>query len=119
MQMVQRNGKPMPTEVKMDPEDLSTVWLVTPDFGMVKLSCVSRDTELYKYTLTDYVEFAEHLTLESDLSRDQRDQAAMDKVFRREGTSINADAERQAEIKVGGKKPSASQIRSKHPAITP
>ncbi len=106
MSEVQRTNHVIQTFVKMDPEDLQTVWLPTRHAGMLRLTCATREaTLLRKYTLNECMSLAQDLALARDLNVDAHDQENLDRDLRREVQTRVAKMELSAEVRARGKKP--------------
>lgn len=111
MSRVKVSGSPLRTVVKMEQCAPEHAWLPT-QVGMIPLRLTGNDTLLSRQiTLEDWQDHLAERTLARDKSRGQTDQADLDTLLRRQATTANAKAERQAELSELSKPPSKSAIK--------
>jgi len=111
MSRVKQSHSPLDVTVKLDQEDLSRAWLVTPK-GLVPLQLqVNDSTFVKKMTLTEWVSMVTESTLRRDSQAGERDQYDLDRVLRREVISGAARKELRQEEKALGGKPSMQSLK--------
>lgn len=111
MSQVKQSNRPMDVTVKLDQEDLSRTWLVTPQ-GLIEMQLQVKDsTFIKKMTMTDWVGMIAEATLKRDSAKSERDQYDLDRVLRREAISISARKELREEEKARGGRPSKQSLK--------
>ena len=103
---VRSTGKPIRVKVKIDPEHPGVVWLAFQG-KMFELSGRAQDGLYHRdFTLTEFIDLMSDLRIGRLLRTGERDQHDAEEVMRRRDITANAKAERNAQIKAAGKRPS-------------
>lgn len=111
MSQVKQTNRPMEGTVKLDQEDLSRAWLVTPQ-GLIEMQLQVKDsTFVKKMTMTDWVDMITEATLQRDSERNERDQYDLNRLLRKEAISTSARKELQEEERALGGKPSKQSLK--------
>lgn len=111
MSQVKQTNRPMEVTVKLDQEDLSRAWLVTPQ-GLIEMQLQVKDsTFVKKMTMTDWIDMIAEATLQRDSEKGERDQYDLSRLLRREAISTSARKELREEEKALGGKPSKQSLK--------
>lgn len=111
MSQVKQSNRLMDVTVKLDQEDLSRAWLVTPQ-GLIEMQLQVKDsTFIKKMTMTDWVGMIAEATLNLDSEKGERDQYDLSRLLRREAISTSARKELREEEKALGGKPSKQSLK--------
>lgn len=98
-------------KVKYKDDDLSHVWFSLPS-GLTRIPNVSSDAEFMREaTMTDHVEWTESEDLKKDERKPEKDQAKLNSLLRREGTTAKAKKELKDELSELLKRPSKKDSR--------
>lgn len=111
MSQVKQTNRTLDVTVKLDQEDLSRAWLVTPK-GLIEMQLQIKDsTFIKKMTMTDWLDMIIEATLQRDSERNVRDQYDLDRLLRKEAISAAARRELKEEEKALGGKPSKQSLK--------
>lgn len=107
---VKLTGKDIRTRVKMDPTDLSQVWLPLRG-GLIKATHSTRDQLINKHLVLDeWRLYCEDHAVQKDLSAQDREQHRSDTVLRTHAVTNSAKAEVKGAISAMAKKPSRAAL---------
>lgn len=111
MSRVKQSNRPMDVTVKLDQEDLSRAWLVTPH-GLIEMQLQVKDsTFIKKMTMTDWIDMIAEATLNRDSEKGERDQYDLNRLLRKEAISTSARKELREEEKALGGRPSKQSLK--------
>jgi hypothetical protein len=107
-----KTGGSVEIKIKLKKDDLSQIWFTLPT-GLARIPNVQLDDDMqHQGTLPDLIQWLESEDLRKDKGRQERDQAELDMLLRREAKTAGAKAELKQELAALGKKPAKAEARS-------